>query len=51
MSFTLLICFTNYEFFLRPITITNKYTLFMLFLLAVQVFGVMVRRQFDQKMR
>lgn len=51
MSFTLLICFTNYEFFLRPITITNKYTLFMLFLLAVQVFGVMVRRQFDQKMK
>lgn len=51
ISFILLIFFTNYELFLRPIAITNKYTLFMLFLLAVQVFGVMVRRQFDQKMK
>ena len=51
LSFTALINFTFYQPFDKPTVITNKYTLFFLFLLTVQVFGVMVRRQFDQKMK
>lgn len=51
ISFTGIINFIFFDFPLRPITVTNQYTLFFLFLLAIQVFGVMVRRQFDQKMR
>ena len=51
ISFTLLINFCFYENFTKPLTVSNAYTLFMLFLLAIQVFGVMIRRQFDLKMR
>ena len=51
ISFTLLIDYIFYEPFEKPFTITNSFTLFMLFLLAIQVFGVMVRRQFDEKMK
>lgn len=51
LSFTALINFIFYQPFDKSIVITNQYTLFFLFLLTVQVFGVMVRRQFDQKMK
>lgn len=51
LSFTILINYMFFEPFQKSIVITNPYTLFFLFLLALQVFGVMVRRQFDKKMK
>ena len=51
ITFTILINYIFFEPFDKPIAITNQYTLFFLFLLAIQVFGIMVRRQFDLKMK